>query len=498
MWQKCGTRPVYLPTPPELGLQWTSGKGGYAVGLKRLRLAQRRKALGLTQEGLAEALGCERTTVIRWERGETEPQPWLRPRICQVLQVSAAELHQLLDNVSDVPDRHGNMDLVTAAPLDFSLSPSATVQVIEGFSAHDVANRREALARLAVLTSAILLGPIRQWAAVLAGVAFVEPAVGPDDVTELEQAVTLFRRWDASGAGGLRRKAVVGQLNAVAESLGEHHPPQITHRLFQVTAELAQLAGWMAYDQGLFGTAQRYYLLALHACRESAAPDLGAKIIGDMTQLSTALGHYDDSLNLVHTALYSLPRTASNLVRSELLGLEARAYAQLGTSEARHAARSAETCVALYEEAPDDASPDWLHYMNLAEVDCLAANAYTEVALQADEPRQWRRYAARAEVHSLRARHSRGEGYVRSRVFDEIRLAKVRLAQRDPVEAASVGLHALRLAEDSRSSLIIDWFIRFDRSLAERYPRQPETADFHDEVRQYVRRAAPGRVSELS
>jgi hypothetical protein len=333
---------------------------------------------------------------------------------------------------------------------------------------------------------------------VLAQVAAVEPVVGPDEVTELEQAVTLFRRWDASGAGGLRRKAVVGQLNAVAESLGEHYPPQITRRLFQVTAELAQLAGWMAYDQGLFGTAQRYYLLALHACRESAAPDLGAKIIGDMTQLSTALGHYDDSLDLVHTALYSLPRTASNLVRSELLGLEARAYAQLGTSEARHAARSAETCVALYEEAPDDASPDWLHYMNLAEVDCLAANAYTEVALQTDEPRLWRRYAAQAEVHSLRARHSRGEGYVRSRVFDEIRLAKVRLAQRDPAEAASVGLHALRLAEDSRSSLIIDWFIRFDRSLAERYPRQPETADFHDEVRQYVRRAAPGRVSELS
>ncbi len=254
----------------------------------------------------------------------------------------------------------------------------------------------------------------------------------------------------------------------------------------------------MAYDQGLFGTAQRYYLLALHACRESAAPDLGAKIIGDITQLSTALGNYDDSLDLVHTALYSLPRTASNLVRSELLGLEARAYAQLGTSEARHAARAAETCVAVYEESPADPLPDWLHYMNLAEVDCLAANAYTEVALHADEPRQWQHYAARAEVHSLRARHSRGEGYVRSRVFDEIRLARVRLAQRDPVEAASVGLHALQLADSTRSSLIIDWLIRFDRVLGERYPDEDETADFHDQVREYVRKAVPQRAGELS
>lgn len=468
------------------------------MGQKRLRLAQRRKALGYTQEGLAEALGCDRSTVIRWERGETEPQPWIRPQLCQVLQLSVAELHQLLDDMTEVPDRGDGFGLVATTPLDFSLSPSATVQVIEGFAAHDVASRREALARLAVLGSTTLLGSVRQWATVLAQVSLAEPAVGSDEVTELEQAVTLFRRWDASGIGGLRRKAVVGQLNAVAESLGEHHPPRITRRLFQVTAELAQLAGWMAYDQGLFGTAQRYYLLALHACRESAAPDLGAKIIGDMTQLSTVLGHYDDSLNLVHTALYSLPRHATDLVRSELLGLEARAYAQLGASEAGHAARSAETCVALYEEAPADPPPDWLHYMNLAEVDCLAANAYTEIALHADEPRRWRHYADRAEVHSLRARRSRGEHYVRSRVFDEIRLARVRLAQRDPAEAATVGLHALRLAEDSRSSLIIDWFIRFDRNLAERYPHQAETADFHEQVRQYIRKAAPLRVSELS
>jgi transcriptional regulator with XRE-family HTH domain len=468
------------------------------VALKRLRLAQRRKALGLTQEALADRLGCERTTVIRWERGETEPQPWLRPKLCQVLQVTADELHVLLGDVAEIPDHREGFTLVSSVPLDFSLSAAHTIHVMEGFSAHDIASRREALAELAVLTSAALLQPVRQWAAVLAAPPSTAEPVGTDEVTELEQAVTLFRRWDASGAGGLRRKAVVGQLNAVAESLNEHHSPAITKRLFQVTAELAQLAGWMAYDQGLFGTAQRYYLLALHACRESACPELGSKIIGDMTQLSTALGNYDDSLSLVHTALYSLPRQASALVRSELLGLEARAYAQLGSSEAGHAARSAEACVAVYEEAPTEPLPDWLHYMNLAEVDCLAANAYTEVALHSDDQRQWRNVAARAEVHALRARHSRGEGYVRSRIFDEIRLAKVRLAQRDPAEAVSVGSYALQLAGDTRSSLVVDWFIRFDHSLTERYQNEAETAAFHEELREYLRQAAPLRLSELS
>jgi tetratricopeptide (TPR) repeat protein/transcriptional regulator with XRE-family HTH domain len=63
---------------------------------KRERLAQRRKALGLTQEDLAELLGVERSTVVRWERGETEPLPWIRPKLAATLRVSADRLEELL------------------------------------------------------------------------------------------------------------------------------------------------------------------------------------------------------------------------------------------------------------------------------------------------------------------------------------------------------------------------------------------------------------------
>jgi transcriptional regulator with XRE-family HTH domain len=468
------------------------------VALKRLRLIQRRKALGFTQEGLAEQVGCERSTVIRWERAETEPQPWVRPRLAQLLQLTPEELNELLADVADVPAERDGFTLVTSVPLDFSLSTASTVRIVEGFSAHDIASRRQALASLAVVTGAALLHPVRQWAASLALVGGSPSEAGTEEVAELEQAVTLFRRWDASGAGGLRRKAVVGQLNAVAESLSDHHPPAISARLFQVTAELAQLAGWMAYDQGLYGVAQRYYLLALHACREGSCPDLGAKVIGDMTQLSTALGHYDDSLAMARTALYSLPRQASPLVRSELLGLESRAYAQLGASETANADRSAQACVAVYEETPrPEPTPDWIHYMNQAEVDCLAANTYTQLALACDDKPRWRHYAAKAEVHSLRARHSRGEGYVRSRIFDEIRLARVRLAQREPAESAAVGMHAIQLAAETRSALILNWLIGFSGDLTGRHPDVSEAERFREHLREYVRQAAPARLGDV-
>ncbi len=63
---------------------------------RRQRLVQRRKALGLTQEALAELVAVGRSTVVRWERGESEPLPSIRSRLARALQVSADLLESLL------------------------------------------------------------------------------------------------------------------------------------------------------------------------------------------------------------------------------------------------------------------------------------------------------------------------------------------------------------------------------------------------------------------
>jgi hypothetical protein len=94
-------------------------------------------------------------------------------------------------------------------------------------------------------------------------------------------------------------------------------------------------------------------------------------------------------------------------------------------------------------------------------------------------------------------RVTRNQGYVRSRVFDEIRLAKVRLAQREPAESAAVGMHAVRLAAGTRSSLIVNWLAAFSRDLTARHPDMPEVAGFREQARDYVRKAAPARVGDL-
>src|SRR5947207_13744788 len=85
-----------------MGTDATRRQKGMIVARKRHRLAQRRKAVGLSQEGLAEVMGIDRSTVVRWERADTEPQPWHRPRLARALKVSVEELAALLDDVSEV------------------------------------------------------------------------------------------------------------------------------------------------------------------------------------------------------------------------------------------------------------------------------------------------------------------------------------------------------------------------------------------------------------
>jgi DNA-binding XRE family transcriptional regulator len=69
------------------------------MAVKRRSFVQARKTAGYTQESLAERLGVDRTTVVRWESGEYTPQPWLRPRIAEALGLSLRELSELVDGV---------------------------------------------------------------------------------------------------------------------------------------------------------------------------------------------------------------------------------------------------------------------------------------------------------------------------------------------------------------------------------------------------------------
>ncbi|MFF0381403.1 helix-turn-helix transcriptional regulator [Streptomyces sp. NPDC004286] len=98
------------------------------MGVKRHQLVRRRRALGFTQETLAEALGVERSTVRRWESGDSSPLPFQRPRLARLLCVNTEELEDLMavasvttsggrESVSYALRHPSSVDLTVAAEL---------------------------------------------------------------------------------------------------------------------------------------------------------------------------------------------------------------------------------------------------------------------------------------------------------------------------------------------------------------------------------------------
>jgi transcriptional regulator with XRE-family HTH domain/tetratricopeptide (TPR) repeat protein len=56
------------------------------------RLRNRRVALGLSQEALAEAAGVSTRSINRWEQGRALPQPDVRRRLAEILSIEVAEI----------------------------------------------------------------------------------------------------------------------------------------------------------------------------------------------------------------------------------------------------------------------------------------------------------------------------------------------------------------------------------------------------------------------
>ncbi|HEY7265692.1 MAG TPA: tetratricopeptide repeat protein [Trebonia sp.] len=102
----------------------------------RRRLAERRKALGLTQEALANLMGVERTTVARWERGEAVPLPWLRPKLASALGVSADRLEELLTPGAPAGADPGDLGTAGKGPAvaDSTIVPRQLPPAAAGFT----------------------------------------------------------------------------------------------------------------------------------------------------------------------------------------------------------------------------------------------------------------------------------------------------------------------------------------------------------------------------
>jgi transcriptional regulator with XRE-family HTH domain len=246
------------------------------IARKRTRFVSRRKALGYSQEQLAEQVRVERSTVARWESGETAPQPWFRPKVARALQLSLEQLDELLAEGSLT-------NACVAERLDFALQHPTSVDLV---------------------TVAQLRRYVQQ----------------------------LDERYDRAPSTALLAEAGqclgrVGFLSAYATS------GRVRRELYAVEAEAATLMGQLVWDASQrrdHATAHMYLDQAVIAAREF--PDPVAEGLALLRKSFVALyGQHDPCAGLHLTAQTAETTTGASRVLTGLATLHAaEAHAMLG------------------------------------------------------------------------------------------------------------------------------------------------------------------------
>ena len=264
---------------------------------------------------------------------------------------------------------------------------------------------------------------------------------------ELEGTARAFRAWDHRFGGGLRRKAVVGQLNEVASHLEEHQAPDVERGLFRVMAYLGGTAATIAWDSGLQKQAQSYYLLALRAAHAGGDAAFGANVLAGMARQMLYRDRPQDALELVHLAQKGTGRKAGARLRAMLHTREAWAYAAMGRPSAFKRATD-EAAEALADASTDD-EPYWIAYFDEAELAGVTGGRLLDMARQ--QPREH----AEAAANSIRqAVTRRGPEAGRSHALDTIGLAECHFLMGDVAGAVDHTQRAVEAAARTQSARV--------------------------------------------
>ncbi|MFP8907940.1 transcriptional repressor NsdA [Streptomyces atacamensis] len=419
----------------------------------------------------AHHISTDTSRVRRWLDGEQPREP-----IPRILSELFSERFGCVVAVEDLGLRAARQT-ASDGGVDLPWTGPQTVAMISEFSRSDLMLARRGFlgTSLGMAAGPALIEPMQRWlvpapAAPAPGERFPgapqAPARNPGargdhrlsdpELELLEQTIVMFRQWDAQCGGGLRRKAVVGQLHEVTDLLQEHHAEPVRRRLFRVTAELAELAGWMSYDVGLQPTAQKYFVLALHAAKEAGDRPLGAYVLSDMGRQMIHLGRPEDALELVHLAQYGGREDTTPRTQAMLHAVEARAYANMGRPDKCHrAVRMAEETFA--EATEGDADPDWIGFFSEAELHAENAHSYRDLAYVAGRSPAYlslAQPAMRRAVELFGRECGGGRGHQRSYALNLVGMATVHLLQREPEQCAEMTGRAMRVAKRLRSERV--------------------------------------------
>lgn len=269
--------------------------------MKRIRLAERRKSVGLSQERLAELLGVDPVTVRRWERADTNPQPWHRPRLAKALRVSIDDLAILLVDVQD-----------PGAPA-VAHESDRVEQVLEGHTRVD------------------------------------QTVVG-----HFARLLSEQRRLEDTIGGQPLLPVVLRQMETV-QSLRFAARGELFDQVLALAASHAQFVAWMCQDGGNSPRAVEYYSLAHDLAVEASDADMVATTLSMKAHVAWSSSEPLRCQRFGEAA--AATPGASPMVRGMAVQMSARGLAMQSNHSARQVLDEAATLLSAVIDMPD-----WMYF----------------------------------------------------------------------------------------------------------------------------------------
>ncbi|MFF6991655.1 hypothetical protein [Streptomyces sp. NPDC010273] len=416
-----------------------------------------------------EVITCDHTYVTRWLKGSI-PRGNM-PRF--IAEAIGRKLGRQL-TIDDIG--MGNAAVSAVQPelgLEFADKPETTAKTVADLWRADLADA-QALVRAQPDSAAWNAASLRWIVAPPDGelTRAGNRAVGAMDVDMVRSTAEAFSMLDGKFGGGHARRALIQYLHTdVRPMLDGKHSDAVGKELHSAVAEALLLAGWMSYDSGLHGIAQRYLIQALRMTQAAGDRLLGGSILSAMSHQATFLGRYQDAATLARAAYTGPAGTLGPTMTAQFRAMEARALARLGDERGCDLAL-AEAELKLGQRTVDS-DPPYIAYFDEVELAAEIGHCFRDLGRSVE--------AAERGTGSIF-----GDGLNnRSDFFATMVQAEAYINQGEISRGFTIGLNALRLGEGLKSARCVQYVREFQGRVTDGMRRATEFREFEEQAREF-------------
>ncbi|MET7826289.1 hypothetical protein ABZT23_16560 [Streptomyces sp. NPDC005386] len=297
-------------------------------------------------------------------------------------------------------------------------------------------------------------------------------SIGAVDVDMVRSTADAFSMLDGKFGGGHARRALIQYLHTdVRPMLDGKYSDDVGKELHSAVAEALLLAGWMSYDSGLHGIAQRYLIQALRMTQAAGDRLLGGSVLSAMSHQATFLGRYQDAATLARAAYTGPGGILGPTMAAQFHAMEARALARLGDERGCDLAL-AEAELRLSQRTPYS-DPPYIAY-------------FDEVELAAEIGHCFRDLGRSVEAAERGAGSIFGDGLNnRSDFFATMVQADAHIIQGEIGQGFDIALSALQLGEGLKSARCVQYVREFQGRVTSEMRRASEFRTFEEKARDF-------------